>query len=338
MKVIDYAFIDEEDKKLKVKKHDGIIEFCNELSDIQLLNLIDYTAFEVYAHDTDIPSGLLTTPHLNYIGKEGDELARAIPASMIETFSIRSQTSQEKQDVIVDWGDGEFIELRNVVPNNLDDGAEFRYTISHTYKNTGTYIIKIFGRNYFGFMTSEDPSTTLLSRIFDEDLPIATWIWNMASAAKNANTLLHVDMYSHLITINGLSWVRAFTNCQNLISVTGFTQYNTNKSNFYKIFNGAINLIKTDLRLSSEGGENNFIEGAFEKCSKLVGDINHLLPLGGFKSGSTINVSNLFRAAKLLSGTVPADKLWNDKSITWINTSTAFEKSSAEIRAQVPVS
>ena len=42
------------DKKLKVKKHDSVIEFNNDLSDIQLLDLTDYTAFEVFAHNYHI--------------------------------------------------------------------------------------------------------------------------------------------------------------------------------------------------------------------------------------------------------------------------------------------
>ena len=44
-----FVFIDSEDKKLKIKKHNnGVIEFTNDLSDTKLLDLTDYTAFEVY--------------------------------------------------------------------------------------------------------------------------------------------------------------------------------------------------------------------------------------------------------------------------------------------------
>ena len=52
-----FAFIDAEDKKLKIKKHNGVIEFTNDLSDIKLLDLTDYTAFEVYPTNAVISAG-----------------------------------------------------------------------------------------------------------------------------------------------------------------------------------------------------------------------------------------------------------------------------------------
>ena len=332
-----YIFVDAADNKLKVKKHNTIVEYTNTLDDIQLLDLSNYTAFEVYAHDTDIPSGKLTTPHLNYIGKEGDSLSTLVPASMIETFAIRSESKQEEQDVIVDWGDSTFIELKNVVPNVLV-GGEYRYTISHTYEKTGTYKIKILGKKYFGIMTSNDANTTLLSRIFDPDLPLASWIWNVSSIAKRAPRLLHVNFYSHNVAIQAINWSHSFTLCDNLLDVFGFTKYNNNYTVCNSIFANDRALISTDFRLPSNPRTIDACTNAFTKCSSLTADINELLPINGFKPGSTIDLTQTFRACYNLTGIISSKLLWNNKNINWINIDKAFDVCKSPFIDQIPAS
>jgi hypothetical protein len=66
-------------------------------------------------------------------------------------------------------------------------------------------------------------------------------------------------------------------------------------------------------------------------------DIGDLFPSGKF-APRKITVGELFRRCAKLYGTVPADKLWNDTSIEWVDTANAFEGCSAAILAQVPKS
>ena len=300
----------------------------------------DYTAFEVYAHDTDIPAGVLTEPHSKFIGKPGDELARKVTASMEESFSLRTLTPPEKQDVVVDWGDGTLTELSTITP--VISGTEYRYTVNHVYTTPGTYIVKIFGRSYFAFMTSGTPETTLISRIFEEDLPVASWLWNFSSVCLHAQRLLHVNVYNHLVARSGLHWSRAFTSALNLIDVSGFTAYNTSRNSNYNCFQNCVNLSYSDFRMAAAPPDVNGGNGyAYAKCYKLAVDVEDLLPAQGFKAGSVINMAEAFRAGYLLTMASPesvANKLWLNTSVTFTNTAKTFEMCSAELRAHVPVS
>ena len=65
-------------------------------------------------------------------------------------------------------------------------------------------------------------------------------------------------------------------------------------------------------------------------------DIETLLPKNGFIA-KKLDFQAVFSSAKL-TGTVPADILWKDKTIQWSNTERAFAGCPAEIRSQVPVS
>lgn len=49
-----YLFIDRSDNILKLKKQNSIVEYTNTLSGITLLDLNDYTSFEVFVHKDDI--------------------------------------------------------------------------------------------------------------------------------------------------------------------------------------------------------------------------------------------------------------------------------------------
>lgn len=299
---------------------------------------LDCSAFEVYAHDTSIPVGELTAPHLNYIGRPGDIIGRTVPASMTHCFIIRSEVQQSEQNTVVDWGDGDVTELRNIEPQYLADAHEYRFTVEHTYAKNGTYIVKIIGRDYYSFMYGGDEKKNLLCRIFDTDLPIAPWIWNVSSMCNRSQRLLRVNFHSHPIAIQAINWSNAFLGSRNLFTVYGFTRYNNHYTVATQIFTGARELTDTDFRLCSYPRALNANSGCFRNCVKLAANINDLIPVNGFKSGSTIDVANIFGGAGLLYGTVPADLLWNDTTITWVNTEQAFADCSAEIRAQVPVS
>lgn len=299
----------------------------------------DYTSFEVYAHDTRINAGdLATQSHINFIGKEGDTIAFAVNPSMTESFIIRSEQAQDQQNVVVSWGDNTYTTLQEVEPDVLSEGAEYRFTLTHTYDTVGTYIVKIYGTTYFSFSSSGSETTSLISRVFDTDLPIAKHVWNLSSAFQHAHRLLRVNMWSHAAAHQITHWSGGFTSARNLIECIGFSKYAHRQSN-YNMFQNDINLVSTDLRIADapadKSGGNAY---TFTNCPKLAVDINTLLPVNGFKDGSTVNVARLFKKCVALTGTVPAAMLWNNSKVTWLNTSEAFAECSAEIRAQVPVS
>lgn len=298
----------------------------------------DYSAFEVYAHDTEIPVGELTAPHLDYIGQPGDIISQAVPASMTHRFIIRSEIQQSEQTTVVDWGDGVVTKLSDIVPQYLTDAKEYRFTAEHIYAKNGTYIVKIIGKDYFSFIYGGDETKNLLCRIFDTDLPIAPWIWNVSGICRQAQRLLRVNFHSHSVGIQATNWSNAFLGDRNLLTVYGFTGYNNHYTVATQIFTNARALTGTDFTLCPYPRTLAANSGCFIKCDKLAVDINKLIPVNGFKSGSTIDLAQVFWGCSNISGTVPADLLWNDTTITWVNTGQAFADCSAEIRAQVPVS
>jgi hypothetical protein len=341
-----YAFIDSEDKKLKIKKHDGLIEFTNELNDIQLLNLCDYTAFEVFAHNYDI-----TTGECEELGGFVNE---EIPANMTHMFTLRTMVQNyTKSDVIIDWGDGSFSSIANQefepIGNNLygDSSAsteegEANYTFKHTYKEPGKYIVKIYGHDYYNInayskvsWTSEYLESNLICRIFDHDLPLACHYKNLSQMCAHADRLLYVNAeiikYNYFVNISNL-----FSCSHNLLEAVGFKR-NFTVSCCSQVFIDCWNLKKTDMQVATESV---YVSGPSKQycgCSKLEIDIAKLLPEVTPKGG-TINVSQLFYNCEKLTGIVPADKLWDNKQVTWLDTSQAFEGCSDKIREQVPVS
>ena len=212
-----FAFIDEKDNRLKIKKHDSVIEYSNTLDDIQLLDLTDYTAFEVMPTKEEIPSGSVDN-------STGLTYNNAIPACTIHKMSIKSTQNPNEVDVVIDWGDGEYSALRNGDYASYSNGS---FELEHDYapkmlENTEKFIIKIYGKNYWAFRHEKYQATgnNLMSRVFDSDLPLASHIVNIASTCFGAMRLLNVnfiDYYNNrILNINSL-----FCKCKNLVKANG---------------------------------------------------------------------------------------------------------------------
>ena len=277
-----------------------------------------------------------------------------------EKFILRTTTLQENQDIIVDWGDGTFSNVKNGDFESVSSSG-FDYTMSHTYtqptefdkeildlsnttikyRKTKRYIIKIYGKQYYGFKYTYIEPYNLMCRCLDWDLPIASHFTNLASFCYGAKGLQVVAVPEYTTYLkNVINFSSMFdgsppNNCSNLISVTGFGK-NDNDINYAcnYMFNDCHNLSVCDFILPNlnTGSMSNI----FNNCSSLIVDINSLIPKQGFLH-KEINVEKLFNSTAI-SGTVPANLLWNDSNITWKNTSNTFSNCSNEIRAQVPVS
>lgn len=325
-----FPFIDAEDMQLKAKLSDGIvINYTNVDDELKILDLIDYTAFEVFAHDYDIPVGECEElgGYVNY----------ALPAMMTHEFTIRSTDASENQNVIVDFGDGTIVNLKDIIPT---ESSEYAYSLSHTYSSNGKYIIKIYGNTYFAIKQAQDKNKSynnILCRALTDDLPIASHLSNFSSFCLGAKHLIYLNItnpnfnfqYSNISTMCGF--------CTNLISATGFGLRNKLNCSYGYLFTYCYSLETTDLQIVSalEGGGIGYI---FRACKKLNIDVNSFFKYFMPFSGTTFNVNGMFTQCENIVGIVPGDKLWNNKNVNWTNTSTCFDKCSSEIRAQVPVS
>jgi hypothetical protein len=110
---------------------------------------LDYTAFEVFAHDYDIPVGECEElgGYVNY----------SIPASVTNKFMLRIVGDIETNDIVIDWGDNSSLAISEIDDNLITfENNIFTYTVSHTYSSENKFIIKIYGKNYFN-LQAVDP-------------------------------------------------------------------------------------------------------------------------------------------------------------------------------------
>lgn len=175
----------------------------------------DYTSWEVYPHENEIPKGQ---------NEELDRFFRVpVPANMTESFYIRSKQLQDKQNVIIDWGDGsEYTKLSEFQNELSRSEGDWRYLVSHTYNQTWKYIIKIYGNTYFALLHNEFTSN-LMCRVFDIDLPTASLLVNYSSFAGCTQLLTNVNMFNaNNFNKNARNISNLFSNCQNMLNIFGF--------------------------------------------------------------------------------------------------------------------
>ena len=330
-----FAFIDAEDKKLKIKKHNGVIEFTNDLSDTKLLDLTDYTAFEVYPTNAVISAG--TTDEVTGLTYTHD-----VPADMTHTFQVRSSTPEDTCDVVIDWGDGTSSsvskkEYTAYDTSELVSDTEVNYQFQHTYSTPGRYIVKIFGHDYFGFRALNG-TRSIVSRCLDYDLPIASCVTNLSRAFSRTDKLLKVkiatanNLYSR---INNASYAFAYN--VNLVSCTNMKTMFQYTRIALGMFQEDKSLRECDMLLPAIVGEMAGYSEVFHNCIALEGNIANFFPKNGFV-GPIVYLDRTFKGCAKLTGTPPANMLWNNTHIRWVNTKEAFTGCSDEIRAQVPVS
>ena len=280
----------------------------------------DYTAVEVYPTNAVIPAGTVDEV-------TGLTYKFAVPANMKAQFKLRTICELSESDIIVDWGDGSRTDIKEVpAADTAWDGNELNVNISHTYAEPGRYIVKFFGKKYFGFGSVE----TIVSRVFASDLPVAKHLNCIGNLAYGSKRLLSVDIPSYILSAGLYNLNAMFNNNVNLVSATGL-RYAT------WFFNNCPALENTDFIIPGylrDGGLNTMFKG----CSSLAVDISKLFPNSGFVGEGTQSAKDAFRGCVALTGTVPADKLWRNTKIKWTDTANAFSDCSEAIRLQVPVS
>lgn len=308
----------------------------------------EYTAFEVYATNEVITAGT-TDSDTGLIYNE------EVPIGMTHEFTLRSDNKKDSNDVKVDWGDGNVTELKNLNDSSVDvegdkDTEEVNYHLSHTYSNPGKYVIKVTGRTYWGFKNGDNESN-ILSRVFDSDLPIASFVDNIAYMCRGGMKLLGVNIptgqnfFSNIVNASGL-----FRDCKNLIYLNNFeTKFIVTRTTSAACQN-CINLVYSDWKLpilapyKNDLGSSNMYYGCKnlgKEWTNLAGEvvkttIENLIPFSGFVT-KRFGISRCFLGCSSLTGTIPSSYLWEDSTKVF-NSVDCFKDCSKEIREQAPTS
>lgn len=326
--------------KLYITKDTGDIFFYINGAWKNLTTVIsNYTAFEVYATDTEIAAGSVDDV-------TGLTYTEAVPAGMTHHFALRTDIAASKAaeaDVVVDWGDGvreTFADAYGVDTQDWESDREVIYRMRHTYAAPGRYIVTISGKDYWNFCSPNDDFVSgeyILSRVFDVDLPVASCVTNLTMACRWAQKLLRVRIPTGLdLFANRHNAAFLFKGCRNLVEAIGMKTKFRYARDVASMFEDCDNLTTTDFELPVEVLKPTGYQHVFFGCGKLAVDINTLLPKTGF-ANRKVDLSSTFYNCAALTGTVPADILWKDSSKLW-SAEAAFGGCSDAIRAQVPTS
>ena len=317
------------------------------VNEVKKLKTADYTAWEIYANNAEIPSGAINNDLGGYVNV-------AIPAQMTEKFNLRSMQAYTDNDVVIDWGDGTKSYVKNGVNGNtgytsesINSDNEYTYIFEHTYTTPGKYIIKIFGKDYFsvnhifGSVTSPTYGS-LLCRCFDADLPIASHITNLASFAFNSLRLLKLQVPSTFSIEGVTNLTHCFRKCLNLTTVAGFSSRKAWKKidTLRAIFMDDTALATSDFNLPESVSREQGLWEAFSGCSKLTSPVSALLPANGFSS-KKVGLVATFANCSSLSGGIPTNLLWNDFTKDWVTYAVpsykTFSGCSQTLLSQIPV-
>ena len=309
------------------------------LYDIKDERARDYTAYEVTATDVRYAEGEYKKT-VTFADKGTFELSNKtpIPASMTEELYVYTNSEPSNSDVIIDWGDGEktiFAEATDLVVTP-EDNFEKKILAKHTYKTAGVYIVKIYGKGYWKLSHNEQSTTgNLMSRVFEDDLPIAEHLNSLSGFCSRALRLLYVNISSYHNVI-------AMPNITYMLSVCSNLQYAYGLKRMYNLYSCAglflnnVNLIDTDFRAPATVY---MLDSCFHKCGSLTTAVQNLFCEKGKMPfvHKTISITNMFNGCTSLTGTIPADILWNSDN-TFTGNSNTFALCPDSIKSQAPVS
>jgi hypothetical protein len=265
---------------------------------------------------------------------------------------IRTTFNDPKNtDIVVDWGDNTITVLKDCTQvTNIDNQLKQYILVSskdndvciqlkHKYSSTGKYIVKIFGKNYYNIYTPDRDSgeDNLICRVLDNDLPIASHIINMSSFYRNSIRLLKVKLPEYYDITKWINVSNMFIYCTNLLSLTGFENKFKCLQSFDKFIANTTSLQECDLTIPAVLYRDNNLSAFATNCNYI--DLDMLFSHNALSAVKVVNVNKAFSGCKFKEGTiVPADKLWDDKTKTWKNTTSCFANCSDEIKSQVPMS
>ena len=261
--------------------------------------------------------------------------AADVPQCNEITLSFYSyKRHKEDVDVVIDWGDGSttivkddpaisFIDYQDDI-NGQDTWKYSAFTAYHEYKvedpnNSeeyvpahGKFIVKIFGQDYFMVRDAAYSSVnSIISRVFDRDLPIASCLRNTSSMCRSKRLLKLSIPYEY--------------DFKNLCNISN-------------MFYGCINLKSFSLDDGTILNKFQAYSNAFNGCINLQANINDVLKFFSIPSEDTKYGATIRNCSKLY-GVVDGSNFWLNAATSDIPDSNKnmFSGCSNEIRSQVPV-
>ena len=346
-----YAIVNETNQVYHRSGNQWVIGFPNVVRDD------DYTAFEVLPHRTMLRKGTkLSTSILKDAQAVKDYLAtletdeeRANAAldynadpSMIHEFSLRSEQLPDEMDVIVDWGDGtiqkcstDYYGVDDEVGGVLEGNpGDYRYRMRHEYSDEKVYTVKIYGKSYFGMIPNKKKLNLMVS-LFSENLPVASHLTNFSSFCYGAYALVYVNLFNCGFNKQASNASNVFYYCVNLKKAVGFSGGYSNMKHCGGIFGNCYALQYTDLKLPATSVVCSHRD-VFYRCWALATNVEDHFPSTGFISNNPISLLNTFTQCKAMKGTIPADLLWNNNKVSFVDTDNCFTDCSDEIFSQIP--
>lgn len=319
----------------------------------------DYSSFYVWANGITVPTGKVSEMSediqaelVKVYGRrvKNVSVAEEIAPGMTHSFSFRTIVIPEDLDIVVDWGDGtkttlvdeKWDDSNHTFYHPYDDIDEHDYKVTHTYSAAGKYLVKILGRQYFGYRHAKE--NNLVSHPFAAGAHIASFIKNMASTYENSNRMLVLDV-SYLYPIRDVgNMAGTFQDCKNLHTLISLGSPVT-PSYLGSTFRGCTNLTVNDSPGLGSMRGNESISYIYYNCSKLKADIADIITSKARVDSLTVDLA--FGNCSSLYGTVPSQYLWDDATVNWkmsysydaahSNKQGPFYGCSDEIRAQVPL-
>lgn len=101
---------------------------------------------------------------------------------------------QKDCNVEIVWGDGSKTIVKN--DNNAEwsrlTGGGSVFYASHTYEDHAKFTVKVLGNDYYMLRCMDENS--IISRVFDADLPVASCLKNVSSLCNGSLRLLNVNI------------------------------------------------------------------------------------------------------------------------------------------------
>lgn len=289
----------------------------------------EYTAFEVFAHNYDIP-----------IGENSDlggYVSEAITANMTHVMILRTTAMENVADcdAVVDWGDG----TTSVIADGDYNTAGFMYddagayTVQHTYATPGKYIVKVYGKTVYNIQHREDltddngntsENYNLMCRVLTADLPVSLYLMaNLSSFCRSAKRLLAVDAetikYKALVNVGGI-----FRGCSNLLTASNFDR-EFQRANCEAAFRDCINMVNCDMVLPLCSLYQTACDQMYMNCSKLAENAGHFLTYYSINCNSMYFRKVFYNCSSLTGSALSlADILWNNSNIKWKSAEDAF--------------
>ena len=291
------------------------IHFNFKLSNID----IPYTSFKVSPNSSSIYIGNTYVP---------SDMTHAL---VLHTNTPKDEASISKSDVIIDWGDGSTSLLAagdyysDVIYINYTD-----YLFSHVYKETGDYIVKIYGSSYWGISHNIDryvqdyPNSyrNQMSDALSYEYSLSPSVTSLEGFCAGAYRLQKLVIDIHISgKISSCSYM--CVNCSNLEYVTGLKGQTIDIPCLF-MFDGCSRLKTCDAVLPFNSAQERAPYRMFHGCYDLDMDINDIVPtiitsLGPYCTASA------FEDCRKLHGNVPSKLLWDSMDLLWSDTSNCFK-------------